>query len=77
MGKPDKQVLIDAFTNADADNSGSLDVNELFELMKSYGDDGITKEDIEEFLASHDINSDGQICLAEYNEFLNKIYADE
>ena len=77
MGKPDKQVLIDAFNTADADNSGTLDVSELFELMKSYGDDGITEDDIKEFLGAHDIDNDGTISLAEYNEFLNKIYADE
>jgi Ca2+-binding EF-hand superfamily protein len=77
MGKPDKQTLIDAFNNADKDNSGTLDVPELFELMKAYGDDGITQDDINDFLSSHDINNDGTICLEEYNAFLDKIYADE
>lgn len=76
MGKPDKQVLLDAFHQADADNSGHLDVSELFELMKKFGDDGITEEDIKDFLSSHDINDDGQISEEEYVAFLDKIYSD-
>lgn len=77
MGKPPKSVLIQAFRDTDKDDNGYLELDELYALMLQYGDDEITKDTIDAFLADYDLDQDGKISFDEYMEFLNNVYMGE
>ena len=76
MGKPTKEELIAAFHKVDVNNTKTLGVSELYKLFQEYGDDDASIQDIDAFLAEHDINKDGFISYDEYIQFLGKVLSD-
>eukprot|EP00602_Paraphysomonas_sp_CaronLab_P004794 CAMPEP_0185021358 /NCGR_PEP_ID=MMETSP1103-20130426/4051_1 /TAXON_ID=36769 /ORGANISM="Paraphysomonas bandaiensis, Strain Caron Lab Isolate" /LENGTH=1351 /DNA_ID=CAMNT_0027552843 /DNA_START=296 /DNA_END=4348 /DNA_ORIENTATION=+ len=61
------------FNQFDIDNSGEIDKDELFQLMKSIGLD-IDETEIEDMMAMFDINGDGTIELPEFINFIKYQY---
>jgi Ca2+-binding EF-hand superfamily protein len=65
----DSQSLDQVFAHIDQDNSGTLDPQELAELMKQAGV-SVSPEDILEMIKMADTNGDGVIDLAEFRRLM-------
>ena len=77
MPKPTVQQLLQAYDEYDKNEDGKLQAEELFHLMKQFGDDEITEQDVKDFLDENDINHDGVISREEYVKFVNRVLGDE
>ncbi|KAJ8322150.1 hypothetical protein KUTeg_000621 [Tegillarca granosa] len=59
----EKEVLMRAFKKFDKDGSGHIDASELKHVLRNYGEDKLTEDEVREFFEDFDTNDDGKINI--------------
>uniref|UniRef100_A0A1I8G0Q7 Calmodulin n=2 Tax=Macrostomum lignano TaxID=282301 RepID=A0A1I8G0Q7_9PLAT len=67
----DPESLKAVFDYFDRDGTGTLELDELEELLNALGQ-CVTKEEVRSIMAADDINSDGVMSLSEFIEFYKR-----
>ena len=68
------QKAIEFFKKYDIDESGSIDLEESYQLFQEYGGKHVT---IEDFMTEMDIDNDGRISFEEFMKWLHWIPMDQ
>ena len=69
MSNDPEKELKDAFNVFDSDHSGSIDRNELAQLMKKLGQ-ALTDAQIDSLMEEVDANGDGEISFEEFKDMM-------
>ena len=65
-----EEEIIETFKKFDKDNDGLISANDIYELMKMFGQ-GITKPEAEEMVKNVDLDGDG---FVNYQEFVKMLF---
>ncbi|KAJ8322151.1 hypothetical protein KUTeg_000622 [Tegillarca granosa] len=69
----EKEVLMRAFKKFDKDGSGHIDAGELKHVLRNYGEDKLTEDEVREFFVDFDTNDDGKINIDVINKSFGEI----